>query len=100
MQRYSRVTFICNCAFLFTLLLRFIEMSNTVPGTHEAPLGYQPLIATLVILGYCAVFLNALLCSMLLLFFIRKKTVPVPRWLQWSSILFLGLQLLYFFGSN
>ena len=96
----SRLAFICNSSFLLMLLFRFVEMRRVVQGKPDGLLGYQPLVATLIILGYAAFLLNIVLCAFLLLSFIRKKNVAIPRWLQWSSILFLLVQVLYFFVGN
>lgn len=95
---FSRVTFISNTAFLLMLLFRFLEMRRDLPGKPDGLLGYQPLVGTLVVLGHSALLLNLILCVFLLLAFIRKSPVSIPRWLQWSSIIFLMVQFLYFFG--
>jgi hypothetical protein len=94
-----RLSLLCNISFLLMICLRYISIRSSASDTIEGSLGYQPIVATILILGYCAFFLNVLLCSIGLLFIIRKKNLPIPRWLQWSSILFLGVQVFYFFGG-
>ena len=96
----SRLAFICNSSFLLMLLFRFVEMRRVVQGKPDGLLGYQPLVATMIILGYAAILLNIVFCAFLLLSFIRKKNMAISRWLQWSSILFLLVQVLYFFVGN
>ena len=100
MRAYSRVCLLCNAAFLLMLFLRFVEIGSAEKNLSDGLLGYQPLVGTIVVLGYAAILLNIVLCAFLLLSFILKKTVAIPRWLQWSSILFLLVQVLYFFVGN
>ena len=96
---FSRVAFICNLFFLATVILRFVELSKKNTEGGNDILGSQFITATVVVLGYSAIFLNALLFFAYLLFLGRNKVKGgrLPVWLMVSNIIFLGLQVYYFF---
>jgi hypothetical protein len=82
------------------ILIRLVEIRSDDKKPADGLLGHQPLVATILVLGYAAVLLNLILCTSFLISVIRNKPVAVTHWLKWSSFLFLAVQLLYFFGGN
>jgi len=59
-------------------------------------LGFQPLTATLVILGYGAIFISFLFLFSFLFNLLRKKEISVAPWLIVVNLLFLIAQVIYF----
>jgi hypothetical protein len=84
----SKVTFVCNLFFLFTVLLRFNSFLQD-----------QAIISTIVIIGYfLSVFIfnpftNIVYLGVLL--FRRKLFDVVPAWLVITNFVFLLLQIIY-----
>ena len=100
MKFFARVVFICNLCFIASAILRLVEVSKKAHGYIEAPLKFQPLVSTLVILGYSAVFLNAVFLILSLYRLIAKRVVHIPRWMLIINLLMLPLQVYYFFYSK
>jgi hypothetical protein len=84
----SRVAFVCNLFFVFTVILHFNSFLQD-----------QAIISTIVIIGYAlSVFvfnpLANISCLAILLF--RKKLFElVPKWLVIANFIFLLLQITY-----
>ena len=100
MRLFSRVTVICNFCFIIAVLLRWVEISRRASGNFTGAIKFQPLEATLVILGYGAIFLNA---AFLFLFIYRKlvkKMQLIPRWIVLFNLLIFPLQVYFFFFST
>ncbi len=96
MRIFSKIVFLCNVCFLITAILRLINMSSDKKDAGEA-LIFQPLVSTLVILGYGAIILNIVFNIIGLIFFLLKKPQLVAQWLIWVNFLFLLVQICYFF---
>jgi hypothetical protein len=89
---FSRVAFICNLFFVVAFTL---QMSNWIKNHDLAEL--------VIIIGYALAFLCNPFVNLSYLFVrIFRKTglKPIPQWLITSNILFLLIQLLYFFYLN
>src|SRR5215212_12223997 len=84
----SRVAFVCNLFFLFTVALHFSSFLQD-----------QVIVSTIVIIGYVlSVFIfNPLsnVINLAVLLFRRKLFDVVPAWLVISNFIFLILQILY-----
>jgi len=96
MRFFSKIVFVCNLCFAAMMLFRWIEISNADKGRLNGALTFQPLVSTLAILGYGAIFFNLIfnICCLLMLLF--KKPQPVAKWLIWINFLFLVVQLYFF----
>ncbi|MBS1743866.1 MAG: hypothetical protein JST81_12600 [Bacteroidetes bacterium] len=100
MRFFSRVTFICNCCFLIAVVLRWVELGKRSAGNGDAAIKFQPLEATLVILGYGAIFLNLIFVLFAVYGLLFKKIQSVPGWIVWSNLLIFPLQVYFFFFTN
>jgi hypothetical protein len=100
MRFYSRIVFICNCCFIIAVILRLVEKSKRAKGNFDGAISFQPLESTLVILGYCAIFLNIAFMLACLYLLIRKRIQFIPRWAVLFNIFIFSLQVYYFFFSN
>jgi hypothetical protein len=58
---------------------------------------FQPLEATLIILGYGAIFFNIFFVLMSLYWFITKRNPGIPRWIIYFNICIFPAQVYYFF---
>jgi len=93
----SRFAFICNIAFLIFIFLRWMEQSKPVKERSEA-LQAVPFFKDLIItLGVIAIVINIALAIVYLIFLLTGKLNRVPKWLVFSNIIFLLIQVYYFF---
>ncbi len=97
MRFFSRIVLICNICFIISVLLRFIELSKRSHGNTDAAIGFQPLEATLVILGYGAIIINALFFILAIYGILRKKIMFIPRWIVLFNLLIFPVQVYYHF---
>ncbi len=96
MRFYSRFVFICNICFILAAILRLVEMGRKTKGNYDGAIGFQPLEATLVILGYSAVFFSAIFVLATLFSIVRKKRSAIPRWLLWFNMMMFPIEVYYF----
>lgn len=73
-----------------------IEQAHKKAGNFNGLISINGLEGTLVILGYGAIFVNAIFNIFLLVLFITKSKQKVEAWLRWVNFLFLIIQLFYF----
>ncbi len=93
----SRFAFICNIAFLIFIFLRWMEQSKTVKEGSEA-LQAVPFFKDMIItLGVIAIIINIALAIVYLILLLTGKINRLPKWLVLSNILFLVIQVYYFF---
>lgn len=100
MRFFSKVAFVCNICFIIALILRWIEVHNRASGNFNGAIKFQPLEATLVILGYGAVFLNCIFFFLFIYGQLRKKIQLIPRWIVLFNLLIFPVQVYFFFFSN
>lgn len=98
MRFFSKFVFVCNLAFLLSVVMRFVEWGNDTAAQSNDALGFQPLKSTLIILGYSAVLFNVVFLLLLVLKKIVKGDSNIPLWLSLSNFFFFVLQILYFFS--
>jgi len=96
MRFFAKIIFICNCCFMASVILRYLEINADKAGKNPNVLGFQPLESTLIILGYGAVLFNFifLLCSLVVYLF--KKELPVANWILLFNLVLFFIQLIYF----
>ena len=95
MRFYSRFVFICNVCFILAAILRLVEISRKIKGNFSGAIGFQPIESTLVILGYSAVFFNALYVLLIFISFIQRKNYKLPRWLLWFNCMMFPVEVYY-----
>jgi hypothetical protein len=84
----SKVAFLTNIAFAVVFAMHWLK------GIEKWD---QALVSNLVITAYFIATTTTVLvniCTLVLL--IRRKPVPIPKWLQVANALFLILQIIYF----
>jgi hypothetical protein len=84
----SKVAFLNNIAFAVVFAMHWLK------GIEKWD---QALVSNLVITAYFIATTTTVLvniCTLVLL--IRRKPVPIPKWLQVANALFLILQIIYF----
>ena len=96
MRFFSRVVFICNCCFILAVIMLIIENAHKKNGIFSGAIIINPLQSLLVILGYGAVFINLIFNLLLLGLFITKSKHAVTRWLLWTNLILLIIQICYF----
>lgn len=95
MRFYSRFVFICNICFILAAILRLVEMSRRTKGNFDGAISYQPLEATLVVLGYSAIFFTTAFVLSMFYSIIRKKRFGIPRWLLWFNMMMFPIEVYY-----
>ena len=100
MKFFSKVVFICNGCFILAVLLRWIENAHKKNGNFNGSIQIQPLESSIVVLGYSAIVINALLNIILLTLLFTRYNHSVAKWLIWVNSVLLFVQIYYFFLSN
>lgn len=100
MRIFSKLVFICNLCFLAAAILRLVEIQQRAQGNLNGAIPYQPLEATLVILGYGAIFINVIFFVLAAVFFRRPFVQAVSPKTRWFNLLIFPLQVYYFFFLN
>ncbi len=99
MKFFGRFVFLCNLCFILSAILRLVEIAQKAKGKSEA-LGFQPLISTLVILGYGAILVNIFFVVLFLFRYPTKKMNYLPRYIVFFNVVMLPVQFYYFFFSK
>ena len=100
MRFFSRLVFICNLCFLASIVLRLIEMVKRKDGNLDPAIGFQAFQGTLVVLGYGAIFLNAIFFFWAVVGLARGSLKNLPRWLLLFNLVLFPVQIWYFFFAN
>lgn len=96
MKFISKFVFICNCCFIVSVILRYVEINADKAGADSNVVGFQPLESTLIILGYGAVIFNAIFLLVYLFAYLFKKGMSVPKWILLFNLVLFFVQLIYF----
>ena len=97
MRIFSKLVFICNLCFVAAVILRLLEIAEKKKADFNGQLLPQPIVSTLAVLGYGAIFINLLfllICGGLLIF---KRSKQIPRWIVIVNLVFFVAELVYFF---
>jgi len=97
MRFFSRIVFVCNCCFIIAVIMWYIESARRVQGNFNGVIQFQPLEATLIILGYGAIIINALFVLFCIYWIAVKKLNMIPRWIVLFNLLIFPLQVFYHF---
>lgn len=100
MKFFSKIVFICNLCFTASVILRFSEMAKKKKENFNGHILLNPLESTLVVLGYGAIFLSVFFAILCLFLFVTKRIHHIPGWMVIANLLFLLVQVYYFFFSN
>ncbi len=100
MRIFSKLVLICNLCFVAAVIMRLVEMARRAKGNLDAAIPIQSLEATLVLLGYGAIFLNILFLFAVLIQLLRGNKQSLPRLLVLVNLVILPVQVWYFFFSN
>ena len=99
MRFFSKITFICNACFLVAIILRWVEINRRATGNFNGAIKFQPLEASVVILGYGAIFINVIFLVFCMISLLRKRIGLMPRWIVLTNALIFPLQVYFFFFS-
>jgi len=97
---FARIVFICNLSFIAAAVLRLVEMDKSSENAAPGVLKFQPLEATLAVLGLAAIFINLIFFILILLKTISRKAYNIPRWLTVFNLFMLAVQVYYYFFTN
>ena len=100
MRIFSKIVFIFNVCFIAAAIIRLVEMAKRETGNANAVIPLQALEASLVVLGYSAIFLNAVFFLLVLYRVASRKIKSLPRWIVFFNLVLFPIQVWYFFFSN
>ena len=81
---------------MLSVVIRYLELHKNNASGNVNVISYQPVLSSLVVLGYGAVFFNLLFLLSYLIFFLFKKETGVPKWILTVNLILFFLQLIYF----
>jgi hypothetical protein len=96
MKFFSKVIFICNCCFILSVLLRYVELQSASSKKISEALGFAPLKSSLIVLGYGAVIFNFIFLLLFLTWIIFNRKNNVPIFILTFNLLLFIFQLIYF----
>jgi hypothetical protein len=97
MRFFSKFILICNCCFLLSAILRYIEIGKASTNNNNNVVGFQPLESSIVILGYSAIIFNFIFLGTVFFYFLFNKATNIEKWLIKLNLLFFVGQIVYFF---
>ena len=97
MRFFSRIVFLCNICFIIAVIMWWIESSRRLHGNYNGVIQFQPLAATLIILGYGAVIINFVFILLSFWYLLRKRLAVIPRFILLFNLLIFPLQIYYHF---
>ena len=102
MRFFSRVTLICNLCFIASVIFRLIDIAKKARvNTHtNGEVKLDPIVSSIVVLGWIAIFINIVFVCLFLARFATKKMNNIPRWIVYTNIILLPMQIYYYFFSN
>jgi len=96
MRFFSKLTVICNVCFIIAVVLRVIENLHKKNIAFTGQIKLDPVESTFVILGYGAIVVNVIFNSILLILFLSKRKLEIPKWMIWFNFLLLLIEVCYF----
>ena len=100
MRIFSKIVFIFNACFIAAAILRLIEMTKRSQGNLNAAIPLAPLENILVLLGYTAIFINAIFALLCLYWIVTRKFNLLSRRIVFFNLIMFPVQVWYFFFSN
>ena len=100
MRFYSKLVAICNVCFILAVIIRYLQYSEVQHANYRDIVILKPIESTLVILGYGAVLLNFIFCSLTLFKLITEGQVKVGKFIIGFNFIILLAQVYYFFLSE
>jgi hypothetical protein len=94
---FSRLTIICNIAFLLFIFLARMEAQQPVTQKPDAVVAVSYLKDVIITLGVAAIMINLIMCVFYAVLIIVGRQRLLPKWLAMINILFLIFQCIYFF---
>ena len=97
MRVFSKFTVLCNCCFLITVVMWYIEMHKHRQSQEGLVIQLPWLESTLVILGYGAIIVNVLFLLIYMIFSSFKVKTTVPGWMIVFNVILLCCQVYFHF---
>lgn len=97
MRFFSKVIFVCNICFVLSIILRYVELHSVAKGGTDQAIPLPFIEGALAVLGQLAIVFNLIYCITVLLFFLFRKTQHFKGWIVIANIVFLIIQVFYFF---
>lgn len=93
----SKFAVICNACFVVFVLLNWLKLNqqeSAITGTAENIPFFKEIV---IILAFCAVVVNFLICLTYLILLISGKKEMIPAWPAYVNTIFLFIEIYYFF---
>ena len=92
----ARVTLICNICFVVCVIIRAMEEREKVNGMPGNLLPIPFVKELIIILGFLAIFINAIMTLICVVLLLRKR-LEIPLWLVVINFLFLLIEIYFNF---
>jgi len=99
MRFFTKLVVLCNLCFILSVYLRYVTLARTAVGNTNGLIGYQPLESSIIVLGYGAIFINALFLLIALVLWMTGKLQSIANWMLAFNFAIFLFQLYYFFFS-
>lgn len=101
MKLFSRIVMITNICFYISIIMRLITITDHNKAVNTSvPAAMNPAVATLVILGFIAIFLNVFYTVLFLIKYSRIRFGGTPRFIALFNLVTVPVQIIYYFFSR
>lgn len=100
MRFFTKLVFICNLSFIAAVVLRLVELVKRSRGNFDPAISLAPLEATIVVLGYTAILINAVFFIYFLYLLSIRKVKQFPSAIVLFNLILFPVQVWYFFFSK
>lgn len=100
MRVFSKFVFICNLCFIVSVVLRWIESRQRGNGNFNGAIPFQPLEASIVVLGYSAILINVVFFLLAGIYYRRPFVQAISRKILLFNLVIFPIQVYYFFFLN
>ena len=101
MKFFSKIVTFCNIAFIIAAIMRLIKIGEeATKGSSNSVQPTNIIVGTILILSVFAILFNLIFIILVLVFRMRKRTINIAPYLILFNVLFLPIQIWYYFYSK
>lgn len=98
MRFFSKIAFITNLCFFISIIYRIVELKEKAAKITAAnKVDFNPLVSTVAVLGWVAIFLNIFFVIIFLVQFPTKRYNGIAKFVAYFNLIALPAQVYYYF---
>ena len=99
MRFFSKIAFITNFCFFVSIIYRIVELKEKAAkiGAAANKVDFNPLVSTVAVLGWVAIFLNIFFVIIFLVQFPTKRYNGIAKFVAYFNLIALPAQVYFYF---